>query len=206
MIRDDLPLFGIIAGTKHDAGALRQQPPAWLDDVEVASVGTLSIPLTQGKFTLIDDIDLALIAGVPWHAICVPSKNHVRWYAVASVEGKRVYMHRLLMGNPPGKVDHRNGDGLDNRRSINLRVATNSGNAANALPRSACGYRGVFWDASRKCWVAEVYASHRKRFFRGRGFATPEAAARAYDIAARQCHGEFAFLNFPSDGERGVLS
>jgi len=33
---------------------------------------------------------------------------------------------------------------------------------------------------------------------------TRENAARAYDNAARELHGEFATLNFPVDGERGA--
>ncbi len=35
---------------------------------------------------------------------------------------KQVYMHRVIMGNPPGKeIDHINHNGLDNRKR-NLRI------------------------------------------------------------------------------------
>ena len=157
------------------------------------------VKLSQGKFAFIDSEDEPLILGYRWIAVRVPSKNTERWYAATTVDRKRVYMHRLLMGFPDAKIDHRNGDGLDNRRSENLRIATNSGNSANAKSRSKSGFRGVYWDSHKQAWTIEVWSSHRKLFTKRSGFRSAESAARAYDHFARRCHGEFARLNFPSD-------
>lgn len=58
------------------------------------------------------------------------------------------------------------------------------------------GYRGVSQCKSSGKWHAYISAS-RKRTFLG-SFETKEDAARAYDEAARELHGDRARLNFPS--------
>lgn len=68
---------------------------------------------------LVDDSDYDSVRSYPW-AI------DARGYARGPVDGKRTYLHRLLMGLQPGDmrhVDHISGDTFDNRRS-NLRVLT----------------------------------------------------------------------------------
>jgi len=45
-------------------------------------------------------------------------------------------------------------------------------------------------------WEARIKV-HRKRYYLGR-FDNPIDAAKAYDAAARELHGEFAWLNFPN--------
>lgn len=57
------------------------------------------------------------------------------------------------------------------------------------------GYRGVSKCKSSGRWHAYISAS-RKRTFLG-SFDTKEDAARAYDEAARELHGDRARLNFP---------
>jgi hypothetical protein len=49
---------------------------------------------------------------------------------------------------------------------------------------------------ARNKWVAMITVNYRQRNLGC--FTTPEAAARAYDAAARLEHGEFAWLNFPN--------
>lgn len=59
------------------------------------------------------------------------------------------------------------------------------------------GYKGVWWDSDRNKYQAYIKPDG-KRIFLGR-FDTPEAAAFAYDEAAKKCFGSDCFLNFPQD-------
>lgn len=123
----------------------------------------------------------------------------VRWYGRTGRSGVRYAMrkglllHRLIMQAPPGvDVDHRDADGLNNRRE-NLRLATKSQNGANQRVRGVglSRYKGV--SISRGLWTAGVW-------FQGKNyacgtFATELAAARAYNETAKAFFGEFARLN-----------
>ena len=104
------------------------------------------IPLTQGKFALVDDEDFEALSQFKWRAKHCPDgrrpEKSSKWYACRTEIRKRgpkagkkkeVYMHRFLMDAPRGKVvDHLNGDGLDNRRA-NLRICTQKENLANGV-------------------------------------------------------------------------
>ncbi|MHC4988800.1 MAG: hypothetical protein ACYTFX_09945, partial [Planctomycetota bacterium] len=93
------------------------------DDME----GVRMIPLTQGKFALVDEADYADLIRYSWCANRNKpgSKGHRdMFYAVRSIKRKRttkanrtIRMHRVIMGAKPGEiVDHINHNGLDNRR------------------------------------------------------------------------------------------
>ncbi len=107
-------------------------------------------------------------------------------------------LSRLIMApNADEVVDHINGDKLDNRRT-NLRVCTQSENARNNnKPRkrkTSHLFKGVHWDGS--AWVAQIQVNKIKHYL-GR-FSSEFEAARAYDRKAKELHGAFASLNFPS--------
>jgi len=106
------------------------------------------------------------------------------------------FMHDLIMGTRPGEqIDHKSGDGLDNRRS-NLRPTTNALNQANRRRvQSKSGFKGVSWDSTKRerPWRAHITIDGRMKFLGA--FATPEEAARSYDVAARALFGEFAATN-----------
>jgi hypothetical protein len=104
------------------------------------------IVLPTGEVALIDTADLPLVRDIAWFA--QPGKTTV--YVAAAVrqgEGpqRNIQLHRFLLGFPESDVDHRDCDGLNNRR-CNLRLATDSQNLANARktkrPRSSV-YKGV---------------------------------------------------------------
>lgn len=155
------------------------------------------VPLTQGLVAIVDDDDAAtvLVAG-KWHAHGYHRTHYAR-RNVRRPDGSRttLLLHTFLTGW--SYVDHRNGDGLDNRRS-NLRPATNAQNARNGPLRmhNTSGYRGVFWNKRDRVWHAKIGADYRLRHLGT--FPDPISAAHAYDAAARELHGEFARLNFPA--------
>lgn len=88
-------------------------------------------------------------------------------------------------------IDHRDGDGTNNRWT-NLRQATRSQNCANCRrPRdNTSGYKGVHHYRRSGKWTAQI-CSNRKRFHLGT-FETREEAREAYLKAARKLFGEFA--------------
>lgn len=146
------------------------------------------VELVKGGTALCDIADAELVRQYRWYL----STHKDRRYALTWLKGESISMHRLLL---PGvaEVDHRNGDGLDNRRN-NLRACTRSQNMANAsYRRGVSGYRGV--TRYRRRWRAQITVN-RKCHHVGT-YDTPEEAARAYDARALEAFGEFASLNFP---------
>lgn len=152
------------------------------------------VPLTQGKFAVIDAADAAEVGRFNWSAI----EDNRTFYAKAYIDGRSIPLHQFLMGLCEGKnPDHRDNDGLNNRRS-NLRFATLSQNQANKRRsvNNRSGYKGVHEANIRapKRWRASITKAGK---FTSLGyFYSPEEAARAYDKAACALHGEFARLNF----------
>lgn len=152
-----------------------------------------TINLTRGYSAIVDDDDYARLAQHKWQAnVC---KNAV--YAMRR-EGGGVrrchYMHREVMGNPPAlMIDHIDSNGLNNSKS-NLRIATRSQNFCNrrSLSGSVSKFLGVGLNGGK--WTAHIRVGG-KQVSLGR-FTEEEAAARAYDTAARHHHGEFARPNF----------
>ena len=158
------------------------------------------IKLTQKKFAIVDQGDYEDLMKYKWHA----HKEKTNFYAArkgrASEPFNTLVMHRAIM-NPPKDlcVDHINHNGLDNRRA-NLRLATSAQNNWNRSARkwrSSSKYKGVSWDKKEKRWIVSIRC-HGKIDFLGR-FKNETEAARAYDNAAKKLHGEFAYLNFPSE-------
>lgn len=165
------------------------------------------LPLSQGLFSVVNNEDWERLSTFKWCA----TKNGTKWYAKrrAVVDGKQtsVYLHKevLRIKDSTVLVDHKDGDGLNNRRR-NLRISTKSANAWNSRPQagSSSKYKGV-------SLTANVSASGRKWHsyakFDGRKvnlgyFYTEIEAAKAYDKAVRSRIGAGALLNaalFPQD-------
>ena len=162
------------------------------------------IPLTQGYVAIVDDEDYEWLAARSWHIQKSQRRKDgsMRLYAAGYelVDGRTKVpsMHRVILGAPRGlMVDHKNGNGLDNRRE-NLRIATGSQNNANAPKRANCSsrFKGVSWFKNLQRWNAKIKINGRLKHL---GYFTDEReAARAYDAAALEHFGEFARLNFPS--------
>lgn len=104
---------------------------------------------------------------------------------------KTVRMHQLIIDAKP--IDHKNGNGLDNRK-CNLRAATNQQNNFNTPPtkRNKSGFKGVYKTPDNK-YIACIRVSGK--LIHGGTFRAVEDAARKYNELARVHHGEFAWLN-----------
>ena len=154
------------------------------------------IPLSQGKFALIDDEDYSEIAKYRWY-FCKKTGDARRHDKDCDWRlSRKVLMHRQLTNAKPGLVvDHINGNRLDNRRS-NLRVCTQAENCINTKPRkNKSGYTGVYYTrvSKNKPWQARVQLNNKQYHF---GFhRTRREASEARDAGAKKLHGQFARLN-----------
>ena len=157
-----------------------------------------TIPLTQGQVAIVDDDDYPELMKFKWCAAWFPDSRSFRAIRGASLPSGRsqvILMHRDIMGAAPGQdVDHANHDPLDNRKA-NLRICTRSQNSANRRKRSHCSspYKGVSWRARGRKWQARIHGPEGGTHLGY--FKDPIDAARAYDQAARERWGEFAYTN-----------
>jgi hypothetical protein len=149
-----------------------------------------------GRVTCIDDADLPEVETYKWHVDerIRPNGSKTGPYAVATVPGGTVKLHKLLTGWP--ETDHADGDGLNNQR-YNLRPGTGWRNRANTQPDrgAASSYKGVCFRKQDGYWMARVTLDGR-RVHCSLHHDEVEAAV-AYDAAAVKYFGEYARLNFP---------
>ena len=151
------------------------------------------IPLTQGKFAIVDDEDFEWLNQYKWCA----HWDKYNWYAQRRKGRKIVLMHKEILNVPEGfEPDHINRNGLDNQRH-NLRICTHAENCRNRKlnHNNKSGFRGVCWDRKSKKWRASIKYCF-KTFCLG-FFNSEIEAARAYDCKAKELFGEFAYLKFP---------
>jgi hypothetical protein len=154
-----------------------------------------TVELVGGKGTaMVDDEDYEQVYRYSWW-LNSPRNSQ---YAITqiTVEGHRKteMMHRLILQPPDNMViDHIDGNGLNNQKS-NLRLATVQQNAWNYGPRSG-RYKGVAYNRQSCKWKASIWDDNTSKTV-GQ-FCTELEAAVAYDKAAFELMGEFAWLNFP---------
>lgn len=156
------------------------------------------VPLTQGFSAIVDPQDASRVFRYKWHARKSRTRGLVYAWAHITVAGRRtsIAMHRLIAGAAPGEmVDHKNFDGLDNRRD-NLRKAdcTQSSRHRRMPRNNTTGYKGVVREPSGRFKAAIYHDGVRVHLG---SYATKQDAARAYDRTAIHLFGEFACLNFP---------
>lgn len=161
------------------------------------------IPLTQGKFALVDDEDYKKIKC--YNYFLTKTKHCRTFYAARNVyeNGKNrhtIRLHRDILNLKIGdgkKIDHINHNGLDCRKQ-NLRVCTESENQCNRtiISKSRTGLRGIclrgnkFFEINIMLFQKNIYGGTWKNL---------KEAVKYRNCMARILHGRFcALLKLPS--------
>jgi len=114
------------------------------------------VPLTKGLEAVIDIGDIHLVDGFNWNAHIQTHTAYARRTATSGAKSYTVYMHRVILGLGDGsEVDHRDGNGLDNRRE-NLREASRSQNNQNRSRKASSGLSGTCFHRLSGKWEAKV--------------------------------------------------
>lgn len=152
------------------------------------------IPLTQGKFAMVDAKNFDWLNQWKWQT----HKSGNTYYAVRCI-GKqpnrhKLLMHREILNIPKGmNTDHINHKGFDNRR-CNIRACTQKQNCQNRQLRrgESSKYKGVSWHKKVKKWRAYISCPQIHLGL----FNNEIMAAKRYDEKAKELFGEFAYTNF----------
>lgn len=154
------------------------------------------IPLTQGKFALVDDADFEWLRQWRWRYF-----HAGNGYAGRQVKGDgkatNILMHRLILDCPKGmEIDHIDHDGLNNQRA-NLRLATHAENMRNRSlhKNNSSGFTGVRFQPENNLhrpWRAAIKIDGKTKHLGM--FASPEDAHEAWKKAAVAVFGAFAPL------------
>ncbi len=158
------------------------------------------VPLTKGYFALVDDCDFEELMKYRWFVDVRRHGIYIKRYKPTEFgKNGNIYLHRQIMGvtDINIKVDHINGNQLDNRRE-NLRLCSQAQNLMNRKPRkeNVHGLKGAYRTPAGR-WQSKLMANGIRLYIGT--YDTPEAAARAYDQKAIELFGEFANLNFKTD-------
>jgi hypothetical protein len=141
------------------------------------------VPLTQGLNAIIDISDIELISDFSWHA----HKTKYSFYASRDASSYKL-MHRLIMNAPADfYVDHKDGNGLNNRRS-NLRLVTHQQNMLNRR-RHQPGLKGTYFDKKKNRWIVQIKIDGKQKKIGS--FLNEQDAHQAYVDASQKFHGEF---------------
>lgn len=116
-------------------------------------------------------------------------------YGTVNIFKETILVHHVVFalynGYWPTELDHANGIPSDNKPS-NLREATRSQNNMNRMTQcnNTSGSKGVYFHRNSGKWHARIKAGGK--FISLKYHATVELASAAYQVAAKQYHGEFA--------------
>ena len=156
----------------------------------------MKLKLSKGYFATVDDDD----PKKPWlfkwtaHVYFFPNGEVRNVYAYRNVKGKTVSLHRFLLGvwSPTVKVDHEDGDGLNNRRK-NLRKSTHSQNQQNRgkQKNNTSGFKGVTWhqQGNKGWWKAQISVDGVKIYLGL--FDNKREAYTVYKEASKRLSGVF---------------
>lgn len=196
---------------KETQESIKQTPIDWkyLQQQYVNNLNSkfgMELYLTNGDYTIVDTEDYNVLSKQSWR---IMYEEHTAYVRRCSNNPPEIQMHRLILGldnNDPIKTDHKNGDGLDNRK-CNLRLCTVEQNIHNrkANKDSSSKYKGVWLNSlyphrSPNKWKAGIRPYNDKQIHLGY-FDNEVEAAKTYDNKAKELWGVFAKLNFPETSE-----
>ena len=159
------------------------------------------IPLTRGKYTIVDDEDYERLMQHSWAWVPSTNSKSGMGYAVRKGSKRRgeprtVQMHREILHAAEGTIiDHLNRNSLDNRKE-NLRFASVQKNAFNrSKPVMKCTsrYKGVFQRKNKKYWTARI--KFNDRHVELGSYEDEEKAAAVYNFASRIFFGRYRCEN-----------
>lgn len=156
------------------------------------------IPLTQGVFAKVDKSDFDQLSVYKWQA-AKGRQGELRAvrtvYDKKSGKRKTVQMSRqILQAVGKQKVDHKNGNTLDNSRK-NLRACSNQENGYNRgkNKNNSSGFRGVSYEKRCGKWRATLKAGGA---FKSLGyFESKKMAILSWKAAAKVYFGEYVRLD-----------
>ncbi len=149
------------------------------------------IPLTQGKFAIVDDEDYPYLMRFSWHWDIDAVATSLR-----DKKGKshHIPMHRFIKANTPATfVKFKNGNPLDNRKE-NLTEQSRNLNVHRHFKNKNCSskYKGV---SKIKAGGFMAYISTKKHRIYIGYFKDEKEAALAYNQKAYEIYGELAYQN-----------
>jgi len=156
------------------------------------------IQLTRGYRALIDDVD-AHLSELKWSALVtktglVYAQRKARNREMIFGQPRQTYLlHRTILGveDRTLKVDHINGDTLDNRRE-NLRVCNHTDNMRNAGLRktNTTGHAGVQWCERIKRFQVFMTINRKNTYF-GSFANLDEAIAKRRELETEHWGGYY---------------
>lgn len=152
--------------------------------------GIMSMFCDTGDIVVFDSEDYFIVRSFQWSI-----GRH--GYATSGAGKNQILFHRLITRADKNQcVDHINLNKLDNRK-INLRLCSRQENMFNRSPliTNTTGYKGVCLQKRTGKFQAQIQINKRSKYLGS--FSSANDAASAYDKAAKEIFGEFAWLNFP---------
>lgn len=164
------------------------------------------IPLTRGKFALVDDEDYLYLNRFNWH---LGNDGLGHYYAVRVIHGRKkgvknfhINMSDMVIGTGKGVslIAHKNRDTLDYRKK-NLYIGGWSSTRHNQIkpqPNKSSKYRGVGLKkgvTGKKGGLPWRMMIQKNRVQEKYKFKTEIEAAIAYNKRARELYGEMAYQN-----------
>ena len=172
---------------KYKKNAIIQDHGSWLE----IDVSTKKYPHSVMKIDR-DDLHRLESIGICRMGAKIGSHNRTK-YAFVSFNGKNRMVHKILF--PDYKmIDHKNGDGLDNRKE-NIRPCTPTENARNITIKknNTSSKTGVSWNTKKRRWISYIKVNNfHKQLIVTFCF---KKACEERDKAEEKLFGEFSRLH-----------